>query len=234
MKHEISQQFIPLENQQKIHADIFMDRITAKIIINGNWTKVSRKESCNNFLEDPRYFWWNMLNTHTSNDNKILNIGTCSPPSRRDETITFIAPDSYTEMDINKKKSPDIVGDVTNPPESLSASFDRVLFFGVLPFLDNPANYLNISKVLKPGGKILIGAAASDSYRGFEQDSRFPIWRPDKGSLTQYKKQMNQPVLRWSFDLKSFELLFSDYWKNIKYEKAGHCWFAVGEKNENL
>lgn len=180
---------------------------------------------------DPRVFWWKFSDSHATGE-RILNVGAMQP-DRKDETFAFLPSGSEVmEVDIDEVREPAIVGDFCSE-EFVSGhleSFDSVLLFGLPYFTDPPAAFRAAFRVLKPGGRFLVGFS-SDSHpaRGgmFLPETR-TAWRkgaPVTDEILTYHGNL------WSFSEASLADLEEDWGgEPATWEFASHYWFGCLQK----
>lgn len=175
-------------------------------------------------MGDPRVFWWRLLHTYAPAKGEVLNVGAL-PPEQRDETTEFLSKKTTVlEMDIDPKREPHILGDITDPPSGLEYRFAGVFLFG-LPYIHSPGKAIEVcARLTAPGGVGLFGFSAdTHPLRGalWRPETR-PIWRRDKEPLQNMGLRGNL----WSFDQAGLLDLFSP-WDEVMIEFFNHYWFAV-------
>lgn len=181
---------------------------------------------------DPRVNWWRVLSSFAKNGT-VLNVG-AMPPGQKDETEAFLHPDcEITELDIDPKREPDIVADFCSEDIETVRFYDNVLING-LPYFSSPVKALqNANKFLKPGGKLLVGAAAaSHPERGglYRPEDR-PIWPNDQeikdGASLSLQKKL------WSFSDESLAQLEESWQGEWQCEFMNNYWFVVATKSDD-
>jgi ubiquinone/menaquinone biosynthesis C-methylase UbiE len=112
-----------------------------------NFTKKYSRKNLYNNIE-------NALKDHSKNKDNILNIGAGGEVKR----ILLKNRIVFKELDIDKKRNPDYVGDIMNMNIFDDNTFDVIVCAEVLEHVKNPFVAVNeIMRVLKPGG-VLIGS----------------------------------------------------------------------------
>jgi hypothetical protein len=179
-------------------------------------------------MGDPRVFWWRMLDSFAPKEGKLLNVGAL-PPDKRDETTSFVGPEvQVVEMDIDPKREPHILGDITNPPRELYGQFEGVLLMG-LPYIHSPGKAVEACARLTRSGGIGLFGFSADTHPlrgGLWKPYTRPVWRRDIEPL----QDIGLKGYLWSFDEKGLQDLFIN-WRNVRIEFFSHYWFAVCQRD---
>ena len=176
---------------------------------------------------DPRVFWWKMLDAYAPKEGEILNVGAL-PSDQREETTAFVSSQvRVVEMDIDPKREPDFICDITTPPHDFCDRFEGVLLLG-LPYFHSPSKAIKAcARITRTGGMGLFGFAADThpSRGGVWKPKTRPVWRKELEPL----KNIGLKGLLWSFDQECIETLFLP-WDNVQIESFSHYWFVVCRK----
>ena len=176
---------------------------------------------------DPRVFWWRLLHAFAPKNGEILNVGAL-PPDRRSETTDFLSQAvSVIEMDIDEKRKPHILGDVTEPPEECFNRYTGVLLFG-LGCIHSPSKAVQACFDLAAPGAVGLFGFPDNTH-----PLRGEMWRPDcRFNWKLEREPLHDIGVRqnlWSFDPDCLEELFS-VWPHVTIENFSHYWFVVCKK----
>lgn len=182
---------------------------------------------------DPRVIWWYMLSSFCP-AGRLLNVG-AMPTDQKDETYAFVPSGcQILEMDIDRGREPDILGDFCARDYVALEQFDAVLLNG-LPYFSDPKRAIeNAFSSLRSKGVLLVGAAgATHPERGglYCPDTR-PIWRA--GQTSSPGESLSLLTTLWSFDRRSVEQLMDGWDGHYEAEAMAHYWFVFAVKSPEI
>lgn len=173
---------------------------------------------------DPRVFWWRMLSTYAPERGEILNVGAL-PHDRRKETTDFLSPQlKVVELDVDADREPDVLADITDPPDRLRRRFAGVFLMG-LAYVHSPGKAIDACYDLVTDEGVGLFGFPDDMHprRGAMWDpTHRPCWRRDLEPLRDVGLKGNL----WSFDPDGLSDLFHT-WQDVTIENFSQYWFVV-------
>ena len=173
---------------------------------------------------DPRVFWWRMLSTYAPERGEILNVGAL-PPDRRNETSDFLSPQvKVVELDVDVDREPDVLADITDPPDDLHDRFTGVFLMG-LAYVHSPGKAIDACYDLVTDDGVGLFGFPDDTHprRGAMWDpTHRPRWRRHLEPLQDVGLTGNL----WSFDPDGLSDLFHK-WQDVSIENLSQYWFVV-------
>lgn len=173
---------------------------------------------------DPRVFWWRMLSTYAPERGEILNVGAL-PHDRRKETTDFLSPQvKVVELDVDADREPDVLADITDPPDHLRRRFAGVFLMG-LAYVHSPGKAIDACYDLVTDDGVGLFGFPDDTHpsRGAMWDpTHRPRWRRDHEPLRDVGLKGNL----WSFDPDGLSDLFHT-WQDVTTENFSQYWFVV-------
>ena len=165
-----------------------------------------------------------MLSTYAPEYGEILNVGAL-PPDRRKETTDFLSPQvKVVELDVDTDRVPDVLADITDPPDDLQRRFASVFLMG-LAYVHSPGKAIDACYNLVTDNGVGLFGFPDDMHprRGAMWDpTHRPRWRRDLEPLRDVGLKGNL----WSFDPDGVVDLFHT-WQDVTIENFSQYWFVV-------